>query len=177
MSDEAQFLLSGYVNEQNFRYWAPHSLHEHDGPLLSLKVTVWCMIFLSSISHPYFYKNDAERAVTVNDEYYKFILENVLAKELHHCDLPIWFQQDEATLKLHKQAWLFCARCFYSNSHLDVEALNGLSAANFFLRDYLKTKVYETRTENIPDLKQHIWERTEAIPNDLLQCVMTSLPT
>jgi hypothetical protein len=30
---------------------------------------------------------------------------------------------------------------------------------------------------SIPDLKQHIWEHTETAPNDLLQLLMTSLPS
>jgi hypothetical protein len=40
MTDEAHFYLSGFVNKQNFRYWAaenPHQLHQH--PLYSEKVT------------------------------------------------------------------------------------------------------------------------------------------
>jgi hypothetical protein len=72
------------------------------------------------------------------------VLENVLAKELHHCDLPVLFHKDGAMLTLHEQAWLFCARCFYSSSFLDMETLNGLLVPDFFLQDYLKTKVYET---------------------------------
>jgi len=45
MSDEAHFLVSGFVNKQNFRYWSqanPRALHEK--PLHSQKVTVWCAI-------------------------------------------------------------------------------------------------------------------------------------
>jgi hypothetical protein len=95
MSDEAHFHLSGYVNKQNFRYWAPHNPHGlHQHPLHNLKVMVYCM--MSSSGH-YFLEDDVECAMTFNTEQYKIMLENFLANELHHCDLPVWFQQDEAT--------------------------------------------------------------------------------
>ena len=42
MSDEARFHLSGYVNEQNYRCWAPENPQElHQCPLHSERLTVW----------------------------------------------------------------------------------------------------------------------------------------
>jgi hypothetical protein len=41
MSDEAHFHISGYVNKQNCRYWAPANPHQlHEQPLHSQNVTV-----------------------------------------------------------------------------------------------------------------------------------------
>jgi hypothetical protein len=41
MADEAYFYLSGYVNKQNYRYWASANLHElHQRPLHSERLTV-----------------------------------------------------------------------------------------------------------------------------------------
>ena len=76
MIDEAHFHLSGYVNKQNFRYWAaanPHQLHER--PLHSAKITVWCVISSSGIIGPYFVEDDNDRAVTVTSERYVHMLE------------------------------------------------------------------------------------------------------
>ena len=45
MTDEAHFQLTGYVNKQNYRFWAdtnPNELHER--LLHASKVTVWCAL-------------------------------------------------------------------------------------------------------------------------------------
>jgi hypothetical protein len=47
---------------------------------------------------------------------------------------------------------------------------------NFFLWGYLKTRVYETCLATILDLEQWSWQCIEAIPNEMLQHVMTFLP-
>jgi len=42
MTNEAHFHLSGYVNKQNYRYWAPKNAREiHQLPLHSERLTVW----------------------------------------------------------------------------------------------------------------------------------------
>jgi len=41
MTDEAHFHLSGYVNKQNYHYWAPENPQElHQRPLQSERLTV-----------------------------------------------------------------------------------------------------------------------------------------
>ena len=53
MSDEAHFHLNGYVNKQNFRYWATANLRElHERPLHSPKVTVWCGVTSAEVVGP-----------------------------------------------------------------------------------------------------------------------------
>lgn len=55
-SDEAHFHLSGHVNKQNMRFWAPNQPHEHIQPPLSQeKVTVWCAIGKGGIVGPFFF--------------------------------------------------------------------------------------------------------------------------
>ena len=100
MSDEAHFHMSGYVNKQNYRYWAeanPHQLHER--PLHSAKVTVWCAISSKGIIGPYFFEDDNEKPVTVTSERYAHMLETFLIPELER--FPVnentHFQQDGAT--------------------------------------------------------------------------------
>ena len=71
MTDEAHFHLSGYVNKQNYRYWArenPQELHQH--PLHSERLTVWCGIASFGVLGPYFYEDNEGAAVTVSSERY-----------------------------------------------------------------------------------------------------------
>jgi hypothetical protein len=63
-----------------------------------------------------------------------------------------------------------------------METLTGLLAhlslwQQFFPVWLPEGQVYETQPSNIPDLKQHIQEHIEAVPNVLLQCLMIFLPT
>jgi len=42
---KAHFLVSGYVNKQNCRYWAPNNPHElYQRPLHTAKMTMWCAV-------------------------------------------------------------------------------------------------------------------------------------
>jgi len=45
----------------------------------------------------------------------------------------------------------------------------------FSLWGYLDALVYDTYPANIPDFKQQVCQHIEAIPNDLLQCVVASV--
>ena len=69
MSDEVHFHVTGFVNQQNMRYWTamdPRELHEQ--PLRSPKVTVWCAVGTFGVVGPFFFENDNEEAITVNSE-------------------------------------------------------------------------------------------------------------
>ena len=72
MSDEAHFHLSGFVNKQNFPFWAegnPRAVHQKE--LHPLKCTVWCAITTNEIIGPYFFEDDDGNAVTVTGERYR----------------------------------------------------------------------------------------------------------
>jgi hypothetical protein len=47
-----------------------------------------------------------------------------------------------------------------------------LNACDFFLREYLKSKVYENKPRTTMDLKQNIRDETAAISPTMLQRVM-----
>ena len=54
MSDEAHFHLTGYMNKQNYHYWADSNPKEvHERPLHSSKVTVWCAVSSHGVIGPY----------------------------------------------------------------------------------------------------------------------------
>jgi len=84
MTDEAHFHLSGYVNKQNYRSWAPENpqdLHQH--PLHSKRLTVWCGIASFRVLDPYFFEDNEGVAVTVTPERYVAMLRNFCEPELH----------------------------------------------------------------------------------------------
>jgi hypothetical protein len=70
MSDEAHFHLSGFVNKQNFRYWAKNSYQLRQKPLHSAKFRVWRAISSFGIIGPYFFEDNNETATTVSSARY-----------------------------------------------------------------------------------------------------------
>jgi hypothetical protein len=108
MSDAAHFILSGFVNKQNFHYWsAANPIELHDRPFHSSKVTVWCTISSFGIISPYFFEDETEKAVTVTGPRYVHVLENFLGPELacHPVTKETFFQQDGATATPHEIPW------------------------------------------------------------------------
>ena len=51
-----------------------------------------------------------------------------------------------------------------------------LSAEKFFLWSYVKDKICKTQPACTPDVKQAFRYHSEAFPQDLMQCVIASLP-
>jgi hypothetical protein len=100
MSDEAHFHISGYVNKQNCRYWAPENPRRlHERPLHRQKATVWCFVSMRGVTGPYFFEDERGNARTVTSGRYVDMLETFVAEQLQNFpDLHNpWFQQDGAT--------------------------------------------------------------------------------
>jgi len=101
MPDEANFHLCGSANSQNCRYWATEKLHNiRQKPLHSEKVIVWCGVASFGVIGPYFFEDEAGRAVTVNSARYTEMLRIFLELELQRLGVETqtpWFQQDRAT--------------------------------------------------------------------------------
>jgi hypothetical protein len=77
ITNEAHFLLSGYVNKQNYRHWAaenPQKLPQR--PLQSDKLTVWCGISSFGVLGPYLFEDNEGAAVTVTSQHRVEILRN-----------------------------------------------------------------------------------------------------
>ena len=98
-SDEAHFDLGGYVNKQNCRIWGTENPHEYiEKPMHPKRVTVWCGFWYRGIIGPFFFENDQEKAVTVNGDRYRDMLNEFLCTKIEEEDIGnIWFQQDIAT--------------------------------------------------------------------------------
>jgi len=95
-TDEAYVHLLGYVNKQNYRYWAPENTQQlHQRPLHSERLTVWCGITSFGVLGPYFFEDIEDAAVTVTSECYVAMLHKFCEPELHRHGInlsSIWFQ-------------------------------------------------------------------------------------
>lgn len=181
MSDEAHFHLSGYVNKQNFRYWAaenPHFLHQK--PLHSEKVTVWCAVSRNGIIGPYFFEDNDGHAVTVNSERYVNMIETFLTNEID-VNESTWFQQDGATahtarISMAALRHLFGDRLISRNGNMNWPARSpDLSMCDYFLWGFLKDSVYRSRPRTINELKARIRDTIATISIEMLRRVTLNL--
>jgi hypothetical protein len=145
---------------------------------------VWCEIFSGSIIGPYFFEDKEGRTVTVNAEQYTAMLETFLRNELNLRQLnSLWFQQDGATAHSARISMAVLREMFPGRLISRFGDVNwptrspDLSAPDYFLWGYVKSKVYKTHSANIDDLKQRIRECLQGIPNAMLQHVMASMPS
>ena len=179
-SDEAHFHLCGAVNKQNFRYWAernPRIIQER--PLHSPKLTVWCAISQFGVIGPYFFEEDGV-TVTVNSERYVAMLQNYLQPRMEEIIENeglgvVWFQQDGATahtarISLNILRHMFPGRLVSLRGDLGWPARSpDLSICDFFLWGHLKERVFKSRPNTLPQLRERIIEEVNAIPRDMCE--------
>jgi hypothetical protein len=101
MMDEADFHLCGNINSQNSRYWTTENPHDiHQKPLHSEKVITWCGVASCRVIGPYFFEDEAGRAVTVNSVCYTDMLRTFVEPVLQRLGVEnqtLQFQQDGET--------------------------------------------------------------------------------
>jgi hypothetical protein len=126
-----------------------------------VKFTVWCAIFSGGIIGPYFFEDKEGWTVTVYTERYTAILETFLQNELNfYQPNSLWFQQDGATahsaqISLAVLREMFPGRLISRFGDINWPAHSpDLSAPDYFLWGYIKSKVHKTRPANSDDLKQ-----------------------
>jgi hypothetical protein len=182
MTDEANFHVCGNVNSQNYRYWATENPRDiHQQPLYSEKVVVWCGASSFGVIGPYFFEDEAGRAVTVNSARYTEMLRIFLELDLQRLGVEtqtVWFQQDGAMahsvgIAMRALNEMFPARVISRRGNIEWPARSpDLNACDFFLWGYLRSKVYEKKPRTTEDLEQNIREEVAAIPPNMLQRVM-----
>lgn len=80
MSDEAHFDLHGNVNKHNCRFWGTENPQKiQETPLYDERVTVWCGICADCIIGPFFFENQNGKAITVNGERYRTMIDTFFA--------------------------------------------------------------------------------------------------
>jgi hypothetical protein len=171
MSDKAHFRLSGYVNKQNFHFWAPNNPHElHQRPLHSARVTVYYAVSFHGIIGSYFFENVEDHTGTVNTE-------QLTSLSTRFAVVPTrWSSSSYSTN--------FLASPQDSVSQQTLFLILGitwpdLAVPDYFLWCYVRSKVYkvyETRPTSIYDLKHQILECVQGIPKALLQRVTEAFP-
>ena len=100
MMDEANFHISGNVNSQNCPYGVTENpLDIHQKTLHSEKFIVWCGVASFGVTGPYFFEDEACRALTVNSVGYTEMLRTFLELDLQSLGVEnqtLWFHQDRA---------------------------------------------------------------------------------
>ena len=177
MTDEAHFHLSGYVNKQNYGYWAPENPQElHQLPLHSERFTVRCGIASFGVLGPYFFEHNEGAVVTVTAEHYMAILCKFCEPELRRHGInfsSVWFQQAGATAHTASASMSVLREMLPQH----VISRGGdvpwpahspdLSVCDYFSWGYLKSRVFISKTRTIAELKQSIKEEIMANPEQM----------
>lgn len=176
MTDEAHFMLSGTVNKQNCRFWGkenPHAIHQT--PLHDQKVTVWAGVCSETIIGPFFF----HVGDTVNGDRYRWMLAHSVLPAMREKGLKhVWFQQDGATCHTAKSTMKFLQQKFpgrvvSKGGDIDWPPRSpDLTAPDFFLWGFLKSKVYANKPKTLDELKNNIRAEIAAISPATLANVM-----
>ena len=183
-SDEAHFHLWGFVNKQNFRYWAEENPRQHhERPLHSKWVTVWCAVADFGIIGPYFFlrQKDALWQIILTAIlrcYGTFYCPGSVNMELELCG----FNKMELQLIRQEFLWHFWDNCFQDvSSHYMVTFLGQLvhqtcllAISFFFFLGHLKSEVFRGNPQMIEALKDAIHNATAAIPPEMTHGAMRS---
>lgn len=163
-SDEAHFLLNGFVNKQNCRIWGsenPRVINERE--MYAQRVTVWCGFWSGGVIGPYFFEDQEGRAVTVNGDRYRTMIREFLWPHLDGMNTDeLWFQQDGATCHAARETIALLRERFQdrvisrNSDHQWPPRSCDLTPCDFHLWGYLKSLVYANKPRNINDLKEEI---------------------
>nr|CAH7751303.1 unnamed protein product [Callosobruchus chinensis] len=169
-----------YVNKQNLRIRGIENLRVMDEkPLHPLKATVWCGVHAGGVIEPDFFEDAVGHTVTVTSERYIAMINYFLISELEERGLVnMWFQQDGATARTARATMdivkeLFPGRLISRFGDLAWPAKSpDLTAPDFFLCGYLKSRVYVNNPQTIAALEENIRQECEQISPEILRKVM-----
>lgn len=180
-SDEATFGQDGNVNTHNAHYWNtenPHWLRE-GGDQVRFKVNVWCGIFNYTLIGPVFLPE------YLNGQRYLQLLQVHLERFLD--DLPlrllpqVWYQHDGAPPHFSRRVRLFLNDAFPNRWIGRGGPINwparspDLNPLDFFFWGFVKSHVYNTRPQNVNDLRQRIVQACNRVTPEMLSAVRRNL--
>ena len=177
MSDEAHFHLHDAVNKQNFRYWSAansHKLHQH---FTMTQKLLYGALFGPEESDPTSSRMKTEKkAITVTSQCYTEMINEFLSPDLPPNNGTLWFQQDGAMAHtaVISIAVLHCLFPQWVISHFgDVpwppHSLD-LTAANFFLWGFLKSKVYSNHPTDLHALRKRTGRNRQTFRRKTSSC-------
>jgi len=155
MSDKAHFHLHGTVNKQNFRYWSAANPHKLLRATYDPKVTVWCAVWSRGDTGPYFFEDKDRNTITVTSQRYTEMINEFLSPNLPPNNGTLWFQQDGA---MPHTAVISIAALRRLLPQWVISCLGDvpwpprspdLTAPDFFLWGYLKSKVYSNHPTDL----------------------------
>ena len=166
-SDTIRRLASNFENHGSVAD-RPHSLHDQ-------KVTVWAGVCSKTIIGPFFFRVGE----TVNGDRYRWMLAHSVLPEMREKGLKgFWFQQDGATCHTAKSTMNFLRQKFpgrvvSKGGDIDWPPRSpDLTAPDFFLWGFLKSKVYANKPKTLDELKDNIRAEITAISPEMLANVM-----
>jgi hypothetical protein len=170
-SDEAHFHLSGYVNNQNYRFLATEKPDfSVQAPLYPQRITVWAAMSRKHLIGPIFITE------TVTADVYLDVLRTKFFPALlqRRMMTKTWFQQDGATPHTANRVMQKLKEKFGTkviSKGLWPPRSPDLSPCDFFLWGFLKDRVYTHHPKNIEELRFLIEEKFLSVDMNMLQNV------
>ncbi|XP_073847020.1 uncharacterized protein [Musca autumnalis] len=155
----------------------PHKTLET--PLHPQKLTVWCALWAGGVIGPYFFRNNAGEAVTVNGDRYRAMISDYFVPELDGMNVDeLWFQKVGATchtahvtIDLLKET--FDERIISRNGPVNWPPRScDLTPLDYFLWGYVKSLVYANKPETLGELEANIRGVIAAIRPHMLEKVV-----
>lgn len=178
-SDECTFTLKGEVNRHNCRYWSdtnPHWVRE-DHTQYPEKVNVWEGIFNDTLVGPFFIDGDLTAAK------YEDMLRNQIVPRIREIAGDnfddTWYQQDGAAPHYGRdvRAFLdtqFPHRWIGRRGEIEWPARSpDLTPLDYFLWGYLKSKVYQTKPNNLDELRNRILQEAALVDRNMIRTAVS----
>jgi len=176
-SDEATFDLTGSVNRHNVRYWAtenPNWMKEHHTQYPQ-KINVWSGILCNHIVGPFFIDGNltADKYLNLLNHHVIPAIQTIVEVAFNN----VWFQQDGApvhfTLSVRQLLDnIFPQRWIGRRGPIEWPPRSpDLTPLDFFYWGYLKSKVYETKPNDLEELKERIRNVSNELTPEVLKNV------
>ena len=155
--------------------------------MINILVGAWQLLqFLSDFRYriigPYFFENEAGRAVSINGDRYRGMLQFFFWSEIEDMNVSdMWFQQDGARPHTAAETMAivndrFPDRTISQGAKVEWPPRScDLTPLDFFLWGYVKDKVYANNPKTIPQLKAEIIRVMNGIEASLLESVIENL--
>ncbi|XP_071579661.1 uncharacterized protein [Temnothorax nylanderi] len=173
-TDEATFTLTGEVNNQNCCLWSDENPNwvQESHTQYPQKINVWCYMIDAYVIGPFFFLGNlnAHRYERLLVDEISPAIQNIFPNNFEQ----IWFQHNGALPhfgagprrilnKVFPQRWIGRRNQNEGGESWPPRSPD-LTPFDYYFWGYLKSKVYETKPQNIQELRQRIKDETALIP-------------